>query len=295
MSEEGRIDGNINISRTIGDHRYKDAELPHHERAISCVPEIRVVDVSGDAVNYVILACDGVWDVMKSQNLINFVTKRLFPEKVSQININNSNINDNKCDKLNYNNDNINDNFNGGGDECDDENDNLIPPLDDSGEFSVSKIYEKGALDEWPGEVGGSLEEILRLVGRQVVQRCIVEKAAGIGCDNVSFQMVLFKGGDLGRLVMECVEGKKELVNADAIGEKVKKRLTEMWNVVAKEVMLNDRKRKMSDDDDIDDNDNDDGNDGNDNDNNDNNDENVKVLPKKKKEKRTLVFKEEKI
>ena len=83
VSLEGRVDGNINISRTIGDHEYKSTALPHAERAVSCVPDVKVLDITAADVDYAVLACDGVWDVMGNQNLLNFIRKRLFPKSVA--------------------------------------------------------------------------------------------------------------------------------------------------------------------------------------------------------------------
>ena len=83
VSLEGRVDGNINISRTIGDHEYKSTALPHAERAVSCVPDVKVLDITAADVDYAVLACDGVWDVMGNQSLLNFIRKRLFPKSVA--------------------------------------------------------------------------------------------------------------------------------------------------------------------------------------------------------------------
>ncbi len=205
VSEEGRIDGNINISRTIGDHRYKDVSLPHRRRAISCVPEVRVVDVEGDRVDYAVLACDGVWDVMPSQNLLNFVAKRLFSRRVAP--------------------------------------GEAAERLCDEGAFPEDRAYERDALEAWPAEVADDVEELLRVTAEQVVQRCIVERAAGIGCDNVSFMMVLFKNSALGKLVMEAVgvDGNEEDNEDNENNEKVKKirsALMKMWNEVADEIEM---------------------------------------------------------
>lgn len=72
-----RVNGNLNLSRSIGDLVYKqNANLCPQEQLIICNPDIRHIDrVVGD--EFLILACDGVWDVLSSQGAVDFVRSRL--------------------------------------------------------------------------------------------------------------------------------------------------------------------------------------------------------------------------
>ncbi|KAK9808817.1 hypothetical protein WJX72_004207 [[Myrmecia] bisecta] len=74
---DGRINGSLNLSRALGDMEYKQStELPPAEQMVTAVPEVRraVLD-EGD--EFLLLACDGIWDVLTNQEAITFVRERL--------------------------------------------------------------------------------------------------------------------------------------------------------------------------------------------------------------------------
>eukprot|EP01056_Protomagalhaensia_sp_Gyna25_P000943 Protomagalhaensia_sp_Gyna_25__942@NODE_1453_length_1822_cov_60_738082_g1176_i0_p1_GENE_NODE_1453_length_1822_cov_60_738082_g1176_i0NODE_1453_length_1822_cov_60_738082_g1176_i0_p1_ORF_typecomplete_len530_score99_80PP2C/PF00481_21/3_3e09PP2C/PF00481_21/2_5e51PP2C_2/PF13672_6/0_044PP2C_2/PF13672_6/3_5e11SpoIIE/PF07228_12/4_8e08SapB_1/PF05184_15/1_6e03SapB_1/PF05184_15/0_19_NODE_1453_length_1822_cov_60_738082_g1176_i01051694 len=73
----GRVDGNLNLSRTIGDLFYKsNKDLKAEEQKITAFPDVRVIPVTKDD-EFVILACDGIWDCVSNQEAVNFVKERL--------------------------------------------------------------------------------------------------------------------------------------------------------------------------------------------------------------------------
>jgi protein phosphatase 1B len=59
-----RVNGDLAVSRALGDFCYKHAPLPPESQQVSAEPEIRVVARSPGADQFLLLACDGVWDVM---------------------------------------------------------------------------------------------------------------------------------------------------------------------------------------------------------------------------------------
>lgn len=62
-----RVNGNLNLSRAIGDLKYKqNPDLPPEHQIITAEPDIRQETLGPDD-KFVILACDGVWDVMSNQ------------------------------------------------------------------------------------------------------------------------------------------------------------------------------------------------------------------------------------
>jgi serine/threonine protein phosphatase PrpC len=62
------------VSRAFGDFEYKKAkELAPEVQAIIAVPEVRVHRRDPEKDMYLILACDGVWDVMSNEDVANFV------------------------------------------------------------------------------------------------------------------------------------------------------------------------------------------------------------------------------
>ncbi|KAL0272897.1 UNVERIFIED_CONTAM: hypothetical protein PYX00_005714 [Menopon gallinae] len=84
---DGRVNGGLNLSRALGDHSYKRVdELPPEEQMISPLPDIKVLEIDPD-VEFMILACDGIWNFMSSQEVLEFVRKRLLksPDKISEI------------------------------------------------------------------------------------------------------------------------------------------------------------------------------------------------------------------
>lgn len=66
---EGRVNGCLNLSRAIGDLEYKEPKgLPPEKQMITANPEIKTIELrSGD--QFVILACDGIWDVLTHQQV----------------------------------------------------------------------------------------------------------------------------------------------------------------------------------------------------------------------------------
>lgn len=76
-----RVNGNLALSRALGDFEYKSNEdLCPHEQIVSCVPDIteHVLDYESD--EFVILACDGIWDCLTSQECVDLVQYGLHSE-----------------------------------------------------------------------------------------------------------------------------------------------------------------------------------------------------------------------
>jgi len=72
-----RINGNLNLSRAIGDLEYKKKpELGPEGQMICATPDIVAVPLAEDD-EFVVLACDGVWDVKTNQEVCDFVRPRL--------------------------------------------------------------------------------------------------------------------------------------------------------------------------------------------------------------------------
>jgi len=72
-----RIDGVLAVSRAIGDGDFKDkADAGPEAQAITCVPDVEERALK-DNDEFLVLACDGLWDVMTNQEVVDFVSKRL--------------------------------------------------------------------------------------------------------------------------------------------------------------------------------------------------------------------------
>jgi len=70
---DGRVNGSLALSRAIGDMEFKQSpHLPAKDQVISACPDITVRKLeAGD--EFMVLACDGIWDVMTSQECIDYV------------------------------------------------------------------------------------------------------------------------------------------------------------------------------------------------------------------------------
>lgn len=63
----GRVDADLAISRGLGDHRLKDAHLKPPEQAVTCVPDISMHIRTHSLDLVLLLACDGLFDVISSE------------------------------------------------------------------------------------------------------------------------------------------------------------------------------------------------------------------------------------
>merc|ERR1719421_334975 len=72
-----RINGGLNVSRTIGDFKYKQNEnLPPNGQMVSCTPELNCFRRTPQD-EFLLIACDGVWDVLSSQQVVDGVRHHL--------------------------------------------------------------------------------------------------------------------------------------------------------------------------------------------------------------------------
>lgn len=73
-----RIDGwGLNLSRALGDFHYKArADLPPEEQKVSCVPEIRFLELKEED-EFLVLGCDGIFELHDSQKAVDVVRSAL--------------------------------------------------------------------------------------------------------------------------------------------------------------------------------------------------------------------------
>ena len=72
--------GNLNLSRSLGDLEYKqNKKLGPEEQMITAFPEMKVENLTPDC-DFIILACDGVWDCLTNQEICDIVKDRLRKE-----------------------------------------------------------------------------------------------------------------------------------------------------------------------------------------------------------------------
>ncbi|KAJ8250645.1 hypothetical protein COCON_G00225670 [Conger conger] len=73
-----RVNGSLAVSRALGDYDYKcvDGKGPT-EQLVSPEPEVFEIARAPQEDEFVVLACDGIWDVMSNEELCDFVRSRL--------------------------------------------------------------------------------------------------------------------------------------------------------------------------------------------------------------------------
>lgn len=51
---------------------------------ISAMPDVKVLTLSGDH-DFMVIACDGIWNVLSSQEVVDFISKRIKPDKSGKV------------------------------------------------------------------------------------------------------------------------------------------------------------------------------------------------------------------
>lgn len=72
---DGRVNGGLNLSRAFGDFTYKRADLSAKDQMITPCPDVKTADLDPKEVEYLFLACDGIWNSMKNQEVAKFIKK----------------------------------------------------------------------------------------------------------------------------------------------------------------------------------------------------------------------------
>jgi len=73
-----RVNGSLAVSRALGDFEYKNVEgKGPTEQLVSPEPEFYIKTRDEVLDQFLVLACDGVWDVMSNEDICNFITHRM--------------------------------------------------------------------------------------------------------------------------------------------------------------------------------------------------------------------------
>ncbi|QMW25404.1 hypothetical protein G4B84_000649, partial [Aspergillus flavus NRRL3357] len=71
----GRVNGNLALSRAIGDFEFKKSpELAPEQQIVTAYPDVTVHELSDDD-EFLVIACDGIWDCQSSQAVVEFVRR----------------------------------------------------------------------------------------------------------------------------------------------------------------------------------------------------------------------------
>ncbi|KDO55347.1 hypothetical protein CISIN_1g024852mg [Citrus sinensis] len=76
----GRVNGSLNLARAIGDVEFKlNKSLPAEKQIVTANPDISTIELCDDD-EFLVIACDGIWDCLSSQELVDFVRDQLTNE-----------------------------------------------------------------------------------------------------------------------------------------------------------------------------------------------------------------------
>lgn len=84
-----RVNGNLALSRALGDFVYKrNTALAAEEQIVSAEPDVTQCELRlAETDEFIVIGCDGIWDVMTNQEVISYVRSRLangeLPDMVS--------------------------------------------------------------------------------------------------------------------------------------------------------------------------------------------------------------------
>ena len=73
----GRICGSLAVARALGDHSFKSATIPQPAQMVSPEPDICYVDRNHQLDEFLVIACDGVFDVMSNEAVADVVRESM--------------------------------------------------------------------------------------------------------------------------------------------------------------------------------------------------------------------------
>ena len=74
---DGRVNGNLNMSRAIGDLEFKmNKSLNAEEQLVIAKPDIRSTSITPND-EFLIIGCDGVWETFSNDQMVQFITSKM--------------------------------------------------------------------------------------------------------------------------------------------------------------------------------------------------------------------------
>ena len=73
-----RVNGSLAVSRALGDFEYKmDFSIDAAEQLVSPEPEISVIPRDDEVDEFIVIGCDGIWDVMSNEEVGDYIRSRM--------------------------------------------------------------------------------------------------------------------------------------------------------------------------------------------------------------------------
>ena len=74
---DGRVDGNLNLTRALGDLKYKKKEeLTAEQHPITANPDTYEYDITPET-DFIIMGCDGVWETKSNDEMVAWIYEKL--------------------------------------------------------------------------------------------------------------------------------------------------------------------------------------------------------------------------
>ena len=76
----GRVCASLAVARALGDFQFKDLDSPQSQQMVSCVPDVTFIDRNHQEDEFVLICCDGIFDVLSNDKAAAFVRDALRSE-----------------------------------------------------------------------------------------------------------------------------------------------------------------------------------------------------------------------
>ncbi|KAL4468875.1 hypothetical protein ABPG72_009145 [Tetrahymena utriculariae] len=75
--QNGRVNGNLNLSRALGDLQYKkNFEIPQDKQLIIAKPDITIHKITPDD-EFILIGCDGIWETLSDEEIIKYIRQQI--------------------------------------------------------------------------------------------------------------------------------------------------------------------------------------------------------------------------
>ena len=82
---EGRVNGLLNLSRSIGDFQFKNRkDLKQEEQIVTCNPDV-LFENRSENDDFVIMGCDGIWECITNTGISDYIYDK--ENNVSELNL----------------------------------------------------------------------------------------------------------------------------------------------------------------------------------------------------------------
>lgn len=82
-----RVNGDLAVARALGDFGFKlRTDLPPDKQQVTCAPDVTIQPRNLEEDQFLVLACDGIWDVMTNEEIAEFITTELqYEEDINEV------------------------------------------------------------------------------------------------------------------------------------------------------------------------------------------------------------------